>query len=901
MKRIKSIVFLVLLFLPFYINAQFQAPFKVISPVEDTWVDEQNPRKNYGDSKGHQCAKNRDDHNKEVYIKYNIQDLPECDSIILSFHCGFSSYNDTDVDGKEFVLQLFPVTEEWDEHLIDWKNKPKTAENPVDEIKLVQDKQNYAFSSPQFKSYIEHARAEGKKEVAFAFKGKNNTDGVKIWMHGKYWGYLNLKCYYHQTHDITLEIKPQPGCYKQDKLRIDISASEESDIFYTTDGSVPDIHSTRYTKPITINNNHEITAFAYNGKLKSMYYQKFFAVNPSGDYKVTVNASSEKNILHNFWNATGFSPAEELLQPDMRQACEYMGAIPNKGMVYVRPHYFLNLLAVEGINTPNPVYNWSRLDSAMDVLVHNGLKPIFEIMGSPSSNLEKFSSGFDENFQAQTESHETFFTNFHEREKVEAWKKLVKDLVIHFIERYGLEEVRSWYFESVNEPDYGSFWKHSEQEYLNYYDACSQALLEVDPLIRFGGPATPGALKSKYLTLLLAHCDTGTNYFTGKQGSRLDFISIHVKDSPRAMVDEELDIINYVKKNHPKFANLPFVNDEADPISGWKRDYWWRATPWHAAFIAQSVDLHYKQIIEAENVSYPILSNDNAFLGNWLNRTQFARFSGEKSRSRFSLVKKPAFTVFTLLSLMGNTTLESTTHDTMPGHLGILPTIHKDGRISVVLYNKTDIEIPNKKKRDKEKSLLHCGDENVILHVENLLDKDYLLIKYRIDEDNANPYPIWKKMGKPVAPDNKQLQLLRQHQDVSIEQAPELINVNAGEYKETISLPASSVCLVMLVPADIISASPKIKKLRTTQYDNINGGNDIMIRWNCSEEYVMTYEVWFSEDNKDFKKVNNTRFIDQGYLHTLDDNINTGYIKVRAIDYWNRKGPFSEILYFELK
>ncbi len=900
MNKLEAYIFLIFSLVPLTLNAQFKAPFKIIPPVEDAWVDEQNPQNNYGDSKGHICAKNADDSDKEIYIKYNIENLPGNDSVVLAFHCGFLSYDCSDTGEKEFVVQLLPVVEEWEEHRIVWDNKPQTAEKALGEVQLTRDNKDYVFSSDKLTTYLNKAHKQGLNEVSFAIKGKSNVDGVNIWMHGKYWGFLNLECYYKQSEDITIEIEPGAGCHRQEEVVVNISASEESDIYYTLDGTMPGLHSPKYANPIKVQNNSEVTAIAFNGKKKSLYYQNFYAVNQPGSIVVNVNAAAETGIMQNFWNATGFSPAEILLQPDMRQACDYMGAIPNKGLVYVRPHYFLNLLAVEGINTNTPVYNWSRLDSAIDVLVNNGLKPIFQLMGNPSSNLNEFSAGFDENFQAQTESHETFFTNFIEREKLEAWKRLVKDVVVHFMERYGLHEVRSWYFESLNEPDYGSFWKFTEQEYLNYYDACSEALLEVDPQIRFGGPGTPGGLKSKYLKLLLAHCDTGTNYFTGKQGSRIDFISVHVKNDPKTMVELELEVIDHVKKNHPKFIILPFVNDEADPISGWRRDYWWRATPWHAAFIAQSVDLHYKKIIEAEKIQYAVLSNDNAFLGSWLHRTQFARFKDENNPSNFSLVKKPAFTVFTLLSLLGKTMLEANQQEPLPENIGIMPTIHKDGSVAIALYNKTGIEISNTKKSEKEDAILACGNENVTLQVSNLLNKEYFLIRYRIDENNANPYNIWKKMGEPSLPDDEQLRLLRQHQEISIEQMQKTIAIDKGEYKETISLPASSVCLVKLVPVDIKSPPPVVKGLRINRYNNISKGTDIMIRWDSpQQEYVLTYEVWYSEDNKDFRKVNSTKFIDNGYLLSLNDKKAKGYIKIRAVDYWKREGSFSETLYFE--
>src|SRR4051794_17381097 len=45
-----------------------------------------------------------------------------------------------------------------------------------------------------------------------------------------------------------------------------------------------------------------------------------------------------------FWCATGFSPAELLLLPEMRQALAYLGAVPNGGIKFVRVHYLLDLV-----------------------------------------------------------------------------------------------------------------------------------------------------------------------------------------------------------------------------------------------------------------------------------------------------------------------------------------------------------------------------------------------------------------------------------------------------------------------------------------------------------------------------------------------------------------------------
>jgi L-iduronidase len=418
----------------------------------------------------------------------------------------------------------------------------------------------------------------------------------------------------------------------------------------------------------------------------------------------------------------------------------------------------------------------------------------------------------------------------------------------------------------------------------------------VDPLIPFGGPGTPGGLKSKYLKLLLAHCDTGINYFTGERGTRIDFISIHVKDGPREMVEQEIEVINWIKQHHPRLSDLPFMNDEADPISGWRTEYWWRSTPWHAAFIAQSVDLHYSGIIEGEKMKYAILSNDNAFLGNWLHRTQFARFSKDREEG-FSFVKKPAFTVFTMLSLLGNEVLQSHSPINLPDDVGVLPTMHRDGKIAMLLYNKAPIDIRGKKRGEKENILLDCGDEDINLQVKNLPGNEYALIMYRIDESHGNPFKVWQEMGAPDLPSKSQLDILRENQEIYIERMTGTIKTSENGIDETINLPASSVCLILLVPKDSMVNQPTIRGLWINEYENLHGGTDYMIRWESpGHNNVLTYEVWYSGDNENFRKVNPTSVIDKGYLFSPAREIKEGFIKVRAVDFWGNKGPFSRTI-----
>ena len=73
------------------------------------------------------------------------------------------------------------------------------------------------------------------------------------------------------------------------------------------------------------------------------------------------------------------------------------------------------------------------------------------------------------------------WSNFEDSDQVHAWRTLIVDVVQHCVERYGLDEVAQWRFETWNEPGTHDFdtLNMTIPGWLNYYDACSDALLHV--------------------------------------------------------------------------------------------------------------------------------------------------------------------------------------------------------------------------------------------------------------------------------------------------------------------------------------------------------------------------------------------------------------------------------------
>ena len=70
------------------------------------------------------------------------------------------------------------------------------------------------------------------------------------------------------------------------------------------------------------------------------------------------------------------------------------------------------------------------------------------------------------------------------------WCELIDRVVRHWIDRYGREEVRQWYFEVWNEPNLDGFWDGTRSQYFDLYKHTVRTVKSIDPELRVGGPAT---------------------------------------------------------------------------------------------------------------------------------------------------------------------------------------------------------------------------------------------------------------------------------------------------------------------------------------------------------------------------------------------------------------------------
>ncbi len=150
------------------------------------------------------------------------------------------------------------------------------------------------------------------------------------------------------------------------------------------------------------------------------------------------------------------------------------------------------------------IYSFFNTDQIFDYLLSIGMKPFVELSFMPSA----LSSGDKSVFH--------YRANVTPPRDPAGWSVLIRKLVAHWVERYGIEEVRQWYFEVWNEPNLHAFGDGKQKEYFELYRYTVEAIKGVDSDLRVGGPATA---KNAWIPEFIAFCTA--------DGLPADFVSTH--------------------------------------------------------------------------------------------------------------------------------------------------------------------------------------------------------------------------------------------------------------------------------------------------------------------------------------------------------------------------------------
>ena len=303
----------------------------------------------------------------------------------------------------------------------------------------------------------------------------------------------------------------------------------------------------------------------------------------------------------------------------------------------------------------NPIYNWQYVDELFDFIVGIGMKPFVELGFMPSA----LGSG----------THTIFWyrANVTPPKDYQKWEAFIAAFVEHCVERYGREEVLSWYFEVWNEPNLDGFWMGNPDklpweewavgaraEYLKLYASSARAVKSVDARFRVGGPATAG---EGWIDETLAFCE--------QEGVPLDFVSTHSYATMSGYLDEHGNagtvfspdpdsITSGVRAVREKMNRSVFAGAELH-YTEWSASYT-PADPIHDSYHSAAFILDKMRNVgaTADSMSYWTFTDIFEEPG-----PRHGAFHGGFGLLNYQDLPKPAFYAYKFLNQLGDTELEN--------------------------------------------------------------------------------------------------------------------------------------------------------------------------------------------------------------------------------------------------
>ena len=446
-----------------------------------------------------------------------------------------------------------------------------------------------------------------------------------------------------------------------------------------------------------------------------------------------------------FKECIGAGRANEGLRADWQQQLAYVKK--ECDFKYIRMHGLLtdDMGVYREDKNGNPEYNYQYVDVLFDFLHGIGIKPFVELGFMPSA----LASG--------TKTIFWWRGNVMPPKDFNKWGELMRNLTLHFTERYGVEEVKTWYFEVWNEPNLSGFWAGTQEEYFKLYQYSVNAIKSVNKEYRVGGPATAGA---GWVPEMINFCS--------KNGLPLDFISTHSYGVKQGFLDEfgntgtildknPMAVSGDVLNSRKQISNSPMPNLQLH-YTEWSSSYT-PADPIHdsyhqAAYVLEKI----KQVGNAANsMSYWVFTDifeESA--------PRFTPFHGGFGLLNTQGINKPAFYSYMLMNKLGETELQNT--DTTSWGCK-----NAKGNVQLLLWDFTNTH-PGDSVNNQAyyiRDLPAKSKGKVKVNISGIPEGTYSFEIYKVGYHVNDAYSTYLAMGKPKQLTKQQVEQIKKSNDGS--------------------------------------------------------------------------------------------------------------------------------------
>lgn len=426
---------------------------------------------------------------------------------------------------------------------------------------------------------------------------------------------------------------------------------------------------------------------------------------------------------------------------------------------YIRFHGIFSdeMMLYNETSSEEVYYNFNHIDSLIDGFLEVGLKPFIEL-------------GFMPRKLSSTENKVFLWSCYASApNNMDKWIAMVREFMKHIINRYGISNVREWYFEFWNEPNLEKvFWDGSREEFFNFFKLTYECIKEIDNKIKIGGF---GNLKFGENNSWMEEFKS----YSEKHKCYLDFFSFHAyqlecKYIDEIKVDRSDEGFKYIKEQQKdikikiNLADIVKIGDEeyiSDTIKEMVKigemlpekcnEYW--ITEWNSTMDCR--DLVHDTCFMAAFIVKTCVENSNLVngMGFWTFTDLFEEFRlnqklfhGGFGLVTYNGIKKASYHAFEFLNKLGKEIVYKKD--------GLIVT-KKDGDYQLLFYNYchyNDLysaldcsQISDLNRYDVFKESIEKGYSLSI----QLNEGKYQVEKFRVNREEGSSFDAWITMGAP--------------------------------------------------------------------------------------------------------------------------------------------------------
>ncbi|MEN6583690.1 MAG: hypothetical protein ABFD54_14680 [Armatimonadota bacterium] len=439
----------------------------------------------------------------------------------------------------------------------------------------------------------------------------------------------------------------------------------------------------------------------------------------------------------------------------------------------------------------NPHYDFSGIKYLLDKsILASGCKPIIGLYGIP------YDLGLHGN-PASLWDYRHYAPKDYKK-----WEELNYQFIKFLVDTYGKDEIRTWVFETGNEPGTEPEWigvpgkrEDAMNEFFKFQDYTIEGARRALPDIYISGPSG-----GSWTPEMIDHCSSGINYANGKRGTKLEALTIHnywgggASDlSWRPAEQYILTYLSYVKRYEQvtgyKMDMLdtefsPICMDGVPPIAA--------ITPARENHVTAIAAMHYGYLAWKfglktvtfffENPSYGDLKYDEP-------RNQVPEFAGMNTCISYHGIFKPICRSAQLMSMLNGGQEVQADADKEP--IWVLASM-KGNQIKVLCYS-FDVD-PRAKYTTSVDVLVKVGE----------LGRKFKVTKYELSETKANSWYLAQQMNLTQADCDKDISIVER---INAETEPKAEDAGIHEATDgvvhvNLSMPSFSVTVLVMEKVD---------------------------------------------------------------------------------------------------